>query len=219
MRGHAAKFTRADPSTVGTSDHAEDNQVNDAAPRGKRRQQSAETDWLITSPQPGVPTDARLIPNYGGHIAKVIFEGAEHTPPILECLSRKKPLEAIIRLQDMSDELYEVLPATLLGRLPHIMHQHIDSVLITAFVEKWQPDTNTFHMSWGEMIIMLHDVQRILGVGIEGSLPANPLRVSGSSRWPVYLESQCPSCVERGTSLAGPSTLVKLCTRATGLRL
>ena len=26
----------------------------------------------------------------------------------------------------------------------------------------------------GEMTIMLHDVQRILGIGIEGSLPAEP---------------------------------------------
>ena len=74
----------------------------------------------------------------------------------------------------MSDELYGVLPATPLGRLAHIMHQHNDSALITAFVERWQPDTNTFHMPWGKMTIMLHDVQRILGVSIEGSLSAVP---------------------------------------------
>ena len=53
MRGHARKFTRAGPSTAGAFDHAEDNQVDDAAPRERRRKQSAETDWLITSPQPG----------------------------------------------------------------------------------------------------------------------------------------------------------------------
>ena len=74
----------------------------------------------------------------------------------------------------MSDELYRVLPSTLLGRLPYVMHQHIDRALISTFVERWQPDTNTFHMPWGEMTIMLHDVQRILGIGINGSLPAEP---------------------------------------------
>ncbi|XP_057524392.1 protein MAINTENANCE OF MERISTEMS-like [Amaranthus tricolor] len=116
----------------------------------------------------------RLIPSYGGHIAKLIFEGSERTPPVLECRSRKKPLEAIIGLQDMTDALYDVLPATPLGRLPYVMHQHIDCALISAFVERWQPDTNTFHMPWGEMTIMLHDVQRILGIGIKGSLPAEP---------------------------------------------
>ena len=54
------------------------------------------------------------------------------------------------------------------------MHQHIDSALISAFMERWQRDTNTFHMPWREMTIMLHDVQRILDIGIEGSLPAEP---------------------------------------------
>ena len=54
-------------------DHAEDNHVDDVALRGRRRQQSAETDWLITSPQPEGPTDARLIPSYEGYILKVIF--------------------------------------------------------------------------------------------------------------------------------------------------
>ena len=81
----------------------------------------------------------------GGHIAKVIFEGFERTPPILECRSRKKPLKAIIRLRDMSDALYNVLPATPLGGLPYIMHQHIDRALISTFVERWQPNKNTFH--------------------------------------------------------------------------
>ena len=119
-------------------------------------------------------TDTRLTPSCRGHIAKVIFDSSERTPPILECGSRKKPLEAIIEQRDMSDALYDVLPATPLGRLPYIMHQHIDCALISAFVERWQPDTNTFHMPWGEMTIMLHDVQRILGIGIEGSLPAEP---------------------------------------------
>ena len=55
---------------------------------------------------------------------------------VLECRGRKKPLEEIIRLQDMPDKLYELLPATPLGRLPYIMHQHIDSALILAFVER-----------------------------------------------------------------------------------
>ena len=135
-----------DTEYEGSVGHPIDWTVDNAAPRGSRRPQSAGTDWLIKSPQPGAPTDARLIPNYGGHIAKVIIESSERTPPILECRSKKKPLEAIIRLQDMFDELYELLSAPPLGRLPYIMHQHIDSALISTFVERWQPDTNTLHM-------------------------------------------------------------------------
>ena len=40
--------------------------------------------------------------------------------------------------------------------------------LLCAFVERWQPDTNTFHMPFGEMTIILHDVWFILGAPIEG---------------------------------------------------
>ena len=148
--------------------------MEDAAPRGRKRSQSGDVDWLITSPYPGGPVDTYLIPSYGGHIAKVIFEGSERTPPILECRLRKMTVESIIRLQDMFDELYQVLPTTAQGRPPYIMHRHNDSALIAAFVERWQSDTNTFHMSWGEMTIMLHDVQLILAVGIVGALPADP---------------------------------------------
>ena len=44
VRGHAGKFTRADPITASASNHATNNQVDDAAPRGRWRQQSAEAD-------------------------------------------------------------------------------------------------------------------------------------------------------------------------------
>ena len=174
VRGASGQFKRTVHGSAGHSDQAGGSQVEDAAPRRRRRSQSTDADWVITSPQPGGPIDTRLIPSYGGHIARVIYEGLERTPPVLECRLRKRTVDAIIRLQDMSDELYQVLPASSLGRLPYIMHQHIDSALISAFVERWQPDTNTFHMPWGEMTIMLHDVQRILGLGLNGALPADP---------------------------------------------
>ena len=44
------------------------------------------------------PVDTSLIPSYGGHVAKVIFEGSKRTPPILDCRPRKRTLDAIIRL-------------------------------------------------------------------------------------------------------------------------
>ncbi|CAI0475429.1 unnamed protein product [Linum tenue] len=46
----------------------------------------------------------------------------------------------------------------------------IDEVLISAFVERWQPDTNTFHLPFGEMMILLHDVQYLLQIPVEGRL-------------------------------------------------
>ena len=99
VRGPDGKFTRADPSSAGASEHAGDSHVDNEPPRGSRRSQFARMDLLITSPQPEGHTDTRLIPSYGA------LEGSERTPPVLECRSRKKPLEAIIGLRDMSDTL------------------------------------------------------------------------------------------------------------------
>ena len=84
VRGHAGQFRIRGHSAAGTSDHAKASQAKDAAPRGRSRSQSTDMDWLITSPQPGALVDTSLIPSYGWHVAKVIFEGSERTPPILE---------------------------------------------------------------------------------------------------------------------------------------
>ncbi|XP_012829338.1 PREDICTED: serine/threonine-protein phosphatase 7 long form homolog [Erythranthe guttata] len=50
--------------------------------------------------------------------------------------------------------------------------QGLDIPLLFAFVERWQPETNSFHMPWGEMTITLHDVQMILGANVEGRVVA-----------------------------------------------
>jgi len=57
--------------------------------------------------------------------------------------------------------------ATGLAHLGDVTHRHYDAPLIAAFVERWHPETNSFHMPFGEMTIMLYDVLYILGLPIE----------------------------------------------------
>ena len=44
----------------------------------------------------------------------------------------------------------------------------LDHALITTFVERWRPETHTFHLPHGEMTITLQDVEVIMGLPIEG---------------------------------------------------
>lgn len=57
---------------------------------------------------------------------------------------------------------------TELSHLADCMYSNLDMPLISAFVERWQPETNSFHLPFGEMTITLHDVAYILGIPVSG---------------------------------------------------
>ncbi|QHO00311.1 uncharacterized protein DS421_13g405440 [Arachis hypogaea] len=51
-----------------------------------------------------------------------------------------------------------------------------DNPLISAFVERWRPETHTFHLPWGECTITLEDVAMQLGLPIDGQPVSGTLR-------------------------------------------
>ena len=50
---------------------------------------------------------------------------------------------------------------------PQVVRQN-DIALIRALVERWRPETNTFHFPFGEMTITLEDVYMLMGLPISG---------------------------------------------------
>ncbi|MBA0680966.1 hypothetical protein Goari_012634, partial [Gossypium aridum] len=46
----------------------------------------------------------------------------------------------------------------------------LDPKLISVFVERWRPETHTFHLPCGECTITLEDVQLQLGLSVDGSV-------------------------------------------------
>ncbi|KAL0356132.1 UNVERIFIED_CONTAM: Serine/threonine-protein phosphatase 7 long form [Sesamum radiatum] len=66
------------------------------------------------------------------------------------------------------------------GRLVYDCH------LITALVERWRPETHTFHFRVGEATITLEDVQIIWALSIDG-LPVTGLDIERSTEeWQIY---------------------------------
>ncbi|XP_056694868.1 protein MAIN-LIKE 1-like [Spinacia oleracea] len=155
MKGEGGKFVRSESSTARMS---------------KRQKQLANESWIVRSHISGGPVDGSVIPSFGGHVARQIWDGEERK--VLLCQNRSQACSTLNywRESEESQELKRRVDATGLAHLPYCMFAHIDMPLISAFVERWQPDTNTFHMSFGEMTIMLHDVWHILRIPVDGRL-------------------------------------------------
>ena len=55
-----------------------------------------------------------------------------------------------------------------------IEHCNIDHRLITSFVERWRPETDSFHLSIGEFTVTLQDVSCLWGLPITGRPVVGP---------------------------------------------
>ncbi|KAI5670637.1 hypothetical protein M9H77_11001 [Catharanthus roseus] len=54
--------------------------------------------------------------------------------------------------------LVEIIDKTRLGRVFRCGYIRLDHTLITALVERWRPETHTFHLTCGEVSITLPDL-------------------------------------------------------------
>ena len=68
----------------------------------------------------------------------------------------------------VDDRVVDIVKRVGLKGLYRTPCRDIDHNLITAFVERWQPETHTFHLPHGETTITLQDVEVILGIPIDG---------------------------------------------------
>ena len=75
----------------------------------------------------------------------------------------------------MDDHVVNIIKKVGLEGLLRTPGREIDHGLITALVERWRPETYTFHMPYGEVSITLQYVGFLLGLFVDGEV------VTGSS--------------------------------------
>ena len=73
---------------------------------------------------------------------------------------------------EINERMWDLIRQSGLEQLAKIKKIELDHGLITGLVERWRPETNTFHLNSGEATVTLEDVACIYGLPIDG-LPVN----------------------------------------------
>lgn len=99
-------------------------------------------------------------------MARDIWCGKEREP--LKC--RHQYLRCVDQwiLDDEPEFVIDLVKKSGLYNIIKYLKKWIDVTLISTFVERWYPETNTFHFPFGEMTITLDDVHHILGILVVG---------------------------------------------------
>ena len=87
---------------------------------------------------------------------------------VLTCRHRDKGL-----LEDgavLDPQIASYITDAGLDGLLRVPHMDLDHALITTLVERWRPETHSFHLPHGEMTITLQDMEVIIGVLVDGLL-------------------------------------------------
>jgi hypothetical protein len=74
----------------------------------------------------------------------------------------------------------------------------MDGALLTAFVDRWRPETHTFHLPCGEMAPLLEDVSHILGLRVSGVVVSGVVNTQGWREYVTEFTGIMPPLPEEG---------------------
>ncbi|KAF1874526.1 hypothetical protein Lal_00029953 [Lupinus albus] len=112
-------------------------------------------------------------PNFNKHGSVADSTGTLGTGNFYGSNVLHEPSKDVIRMRhvNMFDEeplLNDILQLTGFSKLSSLRSFNIDPCLIIALVERWRPETHTFHLPHGECTITLEDVSLQIGVNVNG---------------------------------------------------
>ncbi|XP_070005150.1 serine/threonine-protein phosphatase 7 long form homolog [Nicotiana sylvestris] len=139
---------------------------------------------MDASIHPG-PYSRELLVLQGDHRSAHIWEGelmsqtlrARRVDDLWDFLRHRDLHERVVhRLQDMG--FYRIIE---IGRI------QVDWALITELIERWRPETHTFHLPIGEATITLQNIEVLYGLPVDGMPVSLPISMRFLSR-DAYLD-------------------------------
>ncbi|XP_011078958.1 protein MAIN-LIKE 2 [Sesamum indicum] len=120
---------------------------------------NSNMDYYATNPG---PLDDTVLYDQDKHISAAVWEGQDRGA--LRCHEHTSKLDRWL----LTEKQIELVKKAGFGYLRLIPAISLDNPLISALVERWRRETNTFHMTVGEMTVSLEDVAYLLGLPIDG---------------------------------------------------
>ncbi|KAI8551223.1 hypothetical protein RHMOL_Rhmol06G0168200 [Rhododendron molle] len=108
------------------------------------------------------PIDDSVLYDQDKHVSSAVWEGQERGA--LRCHEHTSKLDQ----WTLTSKQVELVKKSGFGYLRLIPAISLDNPLISALVERWRRETNTFHFTVGEMAVTLEDVAYLIGLPIDG---------------------------------------------------
>uniref|UniRef100_A0A1J3H3W0 Serine/threonine-protein phosphatase 7 long form-like protein n=1 Tax=Noccaea caerulescens TaxID=107243 RepID=A0A1J3H3W0_NOCCA len=108
------------------------------------------------------PVDPSVLHEQDLHVSSSIWEGQERG--LLRCQEHT----SLLHQWKLTDEQIKLVDKAGFGFFRKIGPMSLNNSLISALVERWRRETNTFHLPLGEMTITLDEVALVLGLEIDG---------------------------------------------------
>ncbi|KAL8499009.1 hypothetical protein ACS0TY_022099 [Phlomoides rotata] len=138
-------------------------------------------DYVIV---PGPDNDSVLY-EQDQHVSSAVWEGQERGA--LTCHEHTSTLHQWV----LTEQQIELVKKSGFEHLRLIQPITLDRSLISALVERWRKETNTFHMTIGEVTVSLEDVAYLLGLPIDGK-PVTGVTGRVKLTWLRTMFSSCP---------------------------
>jgi len=91
------------------------------------------------------------------------------------------------------------------GEIAKLRHLKVDHALVTSLVERWKPETHTFHFPTCECTITLQDISLQLGLNVDGPPIAGPTMFD----WEEMCDTYLGVAPVKGESLIGSQVRLK----------
>ncbi|XP_070056434.1 serine/threonine-protein phosphatase 7 long form homolog [Nicotiana tomentosiformis] len=118
------------------------------------------------------PVSDELLVLQGDHRSAYVWEG-ELLAQTLRA-RRVDDMWDFMKDRDLHPRVVQRLRDTGFYKILEIGRLQLDWSLITALIERWRPETHTFHLPIGEATITLQDVEVLYGMHVDGLPVALP---------------------------------------------